>query len=122
MTVVLVCLLWAVSVFWLSWAHRHRLQSVCKKYQLTIHDQALAAWAKQAEASRRELAAVLREVDTQTESAVVRLICEAWKSYALGYEVFCEATYDGDMDGILSAAATIAAARNTLQGLNQYSA
>ena len=49
-------------------------------------------------------------------------MAEAWKSYALGYEVFCEAAYDGDTAGVLNAGTEIAAARDTLQALGQYDA
>jgi hypothetical protein len=47
---------------------------------------------------------------------------DAWKSYALGYEVFCEAAYDGDTVAILNAGSAIATARTTLQSLGQYDA
>jgi hypothetical protein len=46
----------------------------------------------------------------------------AWASYALGYEVYCEAVYDGDQTGILNAGSEIAAARARLQALGQYDA
>ena len=49
-------------------------------------------------------------------------IGNAWKSYALGYEVFCEATYEGDDRGVLNAGTEIAAARSNLQALGQYDA
>jgi hypothetical protein len=49
-------------------------------------------------------------------------IGETWKTYALGYEVFCEATYDGDDAGVLNAGTEIARARTKLQTLGQYDA
>ena len=49
-------------------------------------------------------------------------ISNAWKSYALGYEVFCEATYEGDEPGVVNAGIVIAAARSKLQALGQYDA
>ena len=49
-------------------------------------------------------------------------IGNAWKSYALGYEVFCEATYEGDERGVVNAGIVIAAARSKLQALGQYDA
>jgi Tfp pilus assembly protein PilV len=49
-------------------------------------------------------------------------ISNAWKSYALGYEVFCEATYEGDELGVVNAGIVIAAARSKLQALGQYDA
>jgi hypothetical protein len=56
------------------------------------------------------------------EAAQATTARDAWKSYALGYEVFCEATYDGDTGAILNAGSEIAAARAKLQSLGQYDA
>ena len=50
------------------------------------------------------------------------IIAAAWKSYALGYEVFCEASYDGDTEGVLNAGTEIAKARANLQAIGQYDA
>jgi hypothetical protein len=47
---------------------------------------------------------------------------DAWASYAIAYEVLCEATFDGDVDGALNASAAIADCRNTLRVLGQYDA
>ena len=38
----------------------------------------------------------------------------AWASYAIAYEVLCEATFDGDVEGAVNASAAIADWRDTL--------
>jgi len=60
--------------------------------------------------------------DMGVEMARLDLARAAWLSYALGYEVYCEAVYDGDQAGVLNAGAAIAAARARLQALGQYDA
>jgi hypothetical protein len=50
------------------------------------------------------------------------IIAAAWKSYALGYEVFCEASYEGDTEAVLNAGTEIARARAQLQAIGQYDA
>lgn len=106
------CVLWLASVACLVAAavayHRSELRRVRQAYCLKTHDQALMSVTERAVARRRQLAA--------------EAVCEAWKRYALGYEVFCEATFDGDIAGVLNALTEIAAARDTLQALNQYDA
>ena len=47
---------------------------------------------------------------------------DAWASYAISYEVLCEATFDGDLDGAVNASAAIADCRDTLRVLGQYDA
>jgi hypothetical protein len=49
-------------------------------------------------------------------------IIEAWKSYALGYEVLYEAVADSDAAGIENARAAICAAREALRSLGEYDA
>ena len=49
-------------------------------------------------------------------------VIEAWKSYALGYEVLCEAAADNEAAGIENAQAVIVAARESLRLLNEYDA
>jgi hypothetical protein len=52
----------------------------------------------------------------------LRQIIEAWKSYALGYEVLCEAVADNEGAGIENAQAVITSARETLRLLDEYDA
>jgi hypothetical protein len=47
---------------------------------------------------------------------------DAWKSYALGYEVLCESVSDGDIDGALNARTEIVSSRDILLVLGQYDA
>ena len=49
-------------------------------------------------------------------------ICQAWKSYAIGYEVYCEANLRRDEVGIVNAGSEIAKARAKLRSLEQYDA
>ena len=49
-------------------------------------------------------------------------IVEAWKSYALAYEVFCEAIADDEEAGIENAMAALGAARDSLRILDEYDA
>ena len=59
---------------------------------------------------------------TSDPAAQEAIIAAAWKSYALGYEVFCEASYEGDTEGVLNAGTEIAKARAQLQAIGQYDA
>ena len=60
--------------------------------------------------------------DMGVEAARLDMARAAWMSYALGYEVYCEAVYDGDQAGIRNAGIAIAAARARLQALGEYDA
>lgn len=60
--------------------------------------------------------------DMALKHARLNTICQAWMSYAIGYEVFCEATFERDEVGIVNAGTEIAKARKTLQSLGQYDA
>ena len=60
--------------------------------------------------------------DMALKHARLDTICQAWMSYAIGYEVFCEATFERDEVGIVNAGTEIAKARKTLQSLGQYDA
>jgi hypothetical protein len=59
---------------------------------------------------------------SESRAAQEAIIAAAWKSYALGYEVFCEASYEGDTEGVLNAGTEIAKARAQLQAIGQYDA
>jgi len=60
--------------------------------------------------------------DAAVKYARLDNICQAWKSYAIGYEVYCESSYEGDEIGIVNAGSEIAKARAKLHSLGQYDA
>ncbi len=94
-----------------AWVARQCMEGY--KHQLT----------EQVDRGRFREAVLLTEVGKiALDWAKATVVADAWKSYALGYEVFCEATYDGDDAGVLNAGAEIASARNTLQALGEYNA
>jgi hypothetical protein len=49
-------------------------------------------------------------------------IAEAWKSYAIAYEVLCETAADKDKEGAENASAAVAEARRILEAMGQYDA
>lgn len=94
-----------------AWVARQRTEG----YKHQLNEQV-------ARGSFRE-AVLLTEIGkTALDCARAAIVADAWKSYALGYEVFCEAAYDGDDAGILNAGTEIASARNTLQAMGEYNA
>jgi hypothetical protein len=70
----------------------------------------------------REALLLLEIARTALECARTAVERDAWASYAIAYEVLCEATFDGDVDGALNASAAIADCRSTLRVLGQYDA
>jgi hypothetical protein len=56
------------------------------------------------------------------EKVLANTIADAWKSYALGYEVLCETAAEKDAIGANNASAAIAEARRVLMALGQYDA
>ena len=48
------------------------------------------------------------------------VVIEHWKSYALAYEVFCEALSDKDADAAMNACMALHKGRQTLRELGQY--
>ena len=74
----------------------------------------------QTKAAHREIF-LLTEIGTDALNlARADIIIDAWKSYALGYEVFCEALSDKELAGSENAQIAIKAARDTLRLLNEY--
>lgn len=47
---------------------------------------------------------------------------EAWKSFAVALEAFCDAITDGDVTGAINAAKEVASRRSQLQVLGEYDA
>ena len=50
------------------------------------------------------------------------IIAAAWKSYALGYEVFCEASYEGDTGRPERRRRNLGESPRQLQAIGQYDA
>jgi hypothetical protein len=66
---------------------------------------------------------LLDEIGTTVlAKARTEMIADAWKSYALGYEVLCEAAAERDESGAGNASAAVTAARRVLSALGQYDA
>ena len=86
---------------------------------MALHRQAVLR-ARKADNQTRRL--MTEATDMASNYARLDAICQAWKSYAIGYEVFCEATYDHDELGIVNAGTEIAKAREKLRTLGQYDA
>lgn len=64
---------------------------------------------------------LLTEIGTDAlKLARAGVIIDAWKTYALGYEVFCEALSDKELAGSENAQIAIKAARDTLRLLGEY--
>jgi hypothetical protein len=48
-------------------------------------------------------------------------LIEAWKSYALAYEVLCETSSEQDLPGAKNASAAVSEARRVLESMGEYS-
>jgi len=59
---------------------------------------------------------------TVLERMHAETLAETWKSYALAYEVLCEAAAEKDSAGASNAGAAVAEARRILSALGQYDA
>ena len=70
----------------------------------------------------REALLLLEIARTTLDCARTAVERDAWASYAIAYEVLCEATFDSDVDGAMKASAAIADCRDTLRILGQYDA
>ena len=59
---------------------------------------------------------------TDLAKTQAEVLAEAWKSYAIAYEVLCETVAEHDAVGSAHASAAVADARRTLDALGQYDA
>jgi hypothetical protein len=95
--------------------HENRLTECARAYQYGM--------SKLRQEADQAAMVLLTEIgDAVLLQAHANYVAEAWKSYAIAYEVLCETAADKDKAGAKNASAAVAEARRVLEAMGQYDA